>query len=145
MMYWFRLIQHKCTYMYFVASCYKIVCTVTYYMCLHICHIWYVREKDMKRGATKHKSCVQWHKICVSIYNVYQVIWYVREKDMKRAATRHLLWGGLLLYCLANTATFVLFVTHLVQVKQTNMHVKDKQTNNLCANSHTPWQYICPI
>ena len=48
---------------------------------------------------------------------------------MKRAATRHLLWGGLLLYCLANTATFVLFVTHLAQVKQTNMHDKaNKQT-----------------
>lgn len=44
---------------------------------------------------------------------------------MKRSATRHLLWGGLLLYCLANTATFVLFVTHLVQVKQKN---KNKQT-----------------
>ena len=47
---------------------------------------------------------------------------------MKRAATRHLLWEGLLLYCLANTATFVLFVTHLVQVKQKNMHIKNKQT-----------------
>ena len=48
---------------------------------------------------------------------------------MKRAATRHLLWGGLLLYCLANTETFVLFVTHLVQVKQKNMHIKNKRTN----------------
>ena len=37
---------------------------------------------------------------------------------MKRAEATRLLWGGLLVYCIAHAATFVLFVTHLAKVNK---------------------------
>ena len=37
---------------------------------------------------------------------------------MKRAEATRLLWGGLLVYCIAQAATFVLFVTHLAKVNK---------------------------
>ena len=35
---------------YFVASCYKIMCTVSYHMCLHICHVICQRKRHEERS-----------------------------------------------------------------------------------------------
>ena len=45
----------------------------------------------------------------------------IQNTDMKRGEVTRLLWVGLLVYCIAQTATFVLLVTHLAKVVKTSI------------------------
>ena len=60
---------------------------------------------------------------------------------MKRAEATRLLWGGLLVYCIAHAATFVLFVTHLAKV---NKQIA-KETRENCENceNRENWADYC--
>ena len=61
------------------------------------------------------------NKIQIAASQIQNTKSQIQITDMKRGEVTRLLWVGLLVYCIAQTATFVLFVTHLAKVVKTSI------------------------
>ena len=61
------------------------------------------------------------NKIQIAASQIQNTTSQIQITDMKRGEVTRLLWVGLLVYCIAQTATFVLFVTHLAKVVKTSI------------------------
>ena len=61
------------------------------------------------------------NKIQIAASQIQNTTSQIQITDMKRGGVTRLLWVGLLVYCIAQTATFVLLVTHLAKVVKTSI------------------------
>ena len=61
------------------------------------------------------------NKIQIAASQIQNTTSQIQITDMKRGEVTRLLWVGLLVYCIAQTATFVLLVTHLAKVVKTSI------------------------